>query len=62
MTEQEIDKIKSTILEMLKFHIQAQKLRLEILESLKLQTEKTDKPEDLKKIHDDLAIMLGMSK
>ena len=62
MTEEEITKTKSKLQELLKFHIQAQKLRLEVLESLQMQLEHTTDIEEIKKIHDDLAIMLGMNK
>ena len=62
MNEEEITKTKSKLSELLKFHIQAQKLRLEVLESLQLQLEHTTDATELKKIHDDLAMMLGMNK
>ena len=62
MNEEEIAKTKSKLSELLKFHIQAQKLRLEVLESLQMQLEHTKDINELKKIHDDLAMMLGMKK
>ena len=62
MTEEEIAKTKSKLQELLKFHIQAQKLRLEVLESLQMQLEHTTDVNEMKKIHDDLAIMIGMKK
>ena len=62
MTEEEITKTKSKLSELLKFHIQAQKLRLEVLESLQMQLEHTTDINEIKKIHDDLAMMLGLNK
>lgn len=62
MNEEEITKTKSKLQELLKFHIQAQKLRLEVLESLQMQLENTSDIGEIKKIHDDLAMMLGMKK
>lgn len=62
MTEQEISIIKNKLTELLKFHIQTQKLRLEILESLTLQLENTNDANEIKRIHDDLAMMLGINK
>lgn len=62
MNEEEITQTKSKLSELLKFHIQAQKLRLEVLESLQLQLEHTTDINELKKIHDDLAMMIGMKK
>lgn len=60
MTAEEIAKIKSTLEEMLRFHIQAQRLRLEVLKSMQMQLENTNDENTIKRIHNDLTIMLGI--
>lgn len=60
MTAEEIAKIKSTLEEMLRFHIQAQRLRLEVLKSMQMQLENANDENTIKRIHNDLIIMLGI--
>lgn len=60
--DNEMTTIKNRLLELLKFHIQAEKLKLEVLESLQLQLQNTEDKTEIKKIHDDLAAMLGMKR
>lgn len=57
MTKQEIEKIKHNLTELLKLQISAQETKLGILKSYQIQVENTNSPEELKRIHDDLAIM-----
>lgn len=63
MTDQEmVENIKPKLLNLLQFHIQTTKTKLDILELFYSNTEKTTDIYELKKIHDDLALMLGIPK
>lgn len=62
MTDQEIARVKTNLKEILNLQISAQREKLNILKSYQLQLENATSPEELKRIHDDLAVMFGLSK
>jgi hypothetical protein len=52
--------IKHKLSEMLKIQIEVQKGKLQVLRTMQSQVEAATNSDELKKIHDDLAEMLGI--
>ncbi len=62
MTDQEIAKIKYNMNELLKRQIEIEKSKLQILRTYQSQVGASNDEYELKRIHDELAQMIGMVK